>query len=132
MQRLIRIVFSLVALIYLGGMVYQVGYLAYFKIYQDEIIAEHCVNKDKPELECNGHCHLKKELEKTDFTNIDDQSDNRSEPLPQIELDFLVAVFPEMKEDFIIVHDHIYELIWRHDIELCCTNSDPVWHPPRV
>lgn len=26
---------------------------------QDAIAAEFCVNKDKPELQCNGKCHLK-------------------------------------------------------------------------
>lgn len=30
-----------------------------------DAIQELCVNKNKPELECNGSCHLKKELAKT-------------------------------------------------------------------
>ncbi len=32
-----------------------------FKINQD-IFAEICENKDKPEMECNGKCHLKKQI----------------------------------------------------------------------
>ena len=31
---------------------------------QDYIIEFLCINKDKPELQCNGKCHLVKELEK--------------------------------------------------------------------
>ncbi len=29
---------------------------------QSEIIAKHCINKDKPALKCMGHCYLKKQL----------------------------------------------------------------------
>ena len=28
----------------------------------DYIIAKYCVNKDKPEMHCNGKCHLMKQL----------------------------------------------------------------------
>lgn len=31
----------------------------------DYIVNELCVNKDKPELQCNGKCYLMKELSKT-------------------------------------------------------------------
>ncbi len=33
---------------------------------QAEIIAKHCVNKDKPELNCKGHCYLKTQLKSND------------------------------------------------------------------
>jgi len=33
-----------------------------YVVLYDYIKNELCVNKDKPELECNGKCHLKKEL----------------------------------------------------------------------
>lgn len=36
--------------------------MAHFFIYQEEIAAEFCENKEKPELKCDGKCHLKKEL----------------------------------------------------------------------
>jgi len=36
-----------------------------FKINQD-YFASICSNKDKPELNCNGCCHLKKQLEESD------------------------------------------------------------------
>lgn len=37
---------------------------ASFFINQEQIAEELCENKDKPELQCEGHCQLKKELEK--------------------------------------------------------------------
>jgi hypothetical protein len=36
-----------------------------FKINQD-FFAEICENKDKPEMKCNGKCHLKKQIKKQD------------------------------------------------------------------
>ncbi|RYG00576.1 MAG: hypothetical protein EOO02_14605 [Chitinophagaceae bacterium] len=36
-----------------------------YSIRKDFIAATYCVNKDKPELQCFGQCHLKKQLEKT-------------------------------------------------------------------
>lgn len=49
--------------------------LEYFVNY-DYIVKELCVNKAKPELHCNGKCHLAKELAKasdTDSTNATDK-----------------------------------------------------------
>ena len=49
--------------------------LEYFVNY-DYIVNELCVNKAKPELHCNGKCHLAKELAKasaTDSTNSTDK-----------------------------------------------------------
>ena len=44
--------------------------MADFYLNQDEITRELCENKDKPKLKCNGHCQLKKELEKNDSKEV--------------------------------------------------------------
>lgn len=36
-----------------------------FKLNQESIAEAHCINKDKPEMNCDGKCYLKKQLEKT-------------------------------------------------------------------
>lgn len=36
---------------------------------QEAIIKEFCVNKDKPELQCKGKCHLKEVLTNTEDSN---------------------------------------------------------------
>ena len=35
-----------------------------FKIHQESIAEEHCINKDKPEMNCDGKCYLKEQLSK--------------------------------------------------------------------
>lgn len=37
----------------------------HFKLNQESIEQAFCENKGRPELECHGICHLKKELQKT-------------------------------------------------------------------
>ena len=41
---------------------YQLSYFAYYELNIEYITAKYCVNKDKPEMQCNGQCHLMKEL----------------------------------------------------------------------
>ena len=44
-----------------------------FFVNQSEIIELFCINKEQPQLQCNGKCHLAKELVK---------ADNKKETLP--------------------------------------------------
>lgn len=55
------VVISLSVLLHFG-VLWQMGYTAWFYANQVEIAELFCVNKDKPQLQCNGQCHLKKEL----------------------------------------------------------------------
>lgn len=40
--------------------------VVHFKLNQKAIEKEFCVNKAKPELQCHGKCHLKKELQESE------------------------------------------------------------------
>ena len=46
----------------------------HFKLNQDYIEKNYCVNKTKPKLQCQGQCQLKKELQKTSDTNLENLS----------------------------------------------------------
>lgn len=48
---------------------YYVSQLVYYGLNINYIIEKYCVNKDKPELHCNGKCHLAKQLEVIDTKN---------------------------------------------------------------
>lgn len=51
-----------------------VGYTAFWKLNQKAITQEFCVNKAKPQLKCNGKCHLKKQI-----TTIENEKDESSQ-----------------------------------------------------
>ncbi|MEO1031294.1 MAG: hypothetical protein AAFX55_07800 [Bacteroidota bacterium] len=42
------------------------GNVLYYQLNIDYIIETYCINKDQPELQCNGKCHLVKQLSVTD------------------------------------------------------------------
>ena len=46
----------------------------HFKLNQDYIEKNYCVNKTKPKLQCHGQCQLKKELQKTSDTKLENLS----------------------------------------------------------
>ncbi len=64
---------------------YTVGYLLYFQLNVDSIVQKYCVNKDKPQMHCNGKCHLAQQL------NLD--KENNTAPNRAVE-SFLEAFFP--------------------------------------
>ena len=41
---------------------YIAGHIAYYELNIEYITEKFCENKDKPQLQCNGKCHLAKEL----------------------------------------------------------------------
>ena len=80
---------------------YNSAVIGVYELNTSEYIAEFCENQDKPELECNGKCHLSKQL-------VDVQKEPQSnEPptlIPEQELftyqfNFDSKVFSTKKED---------------------------------
>lgn len=56
--------------------------LASYIIQYDYIVNELCVNRDKPNLKCNGKCHLKQQLAKASSEN---QSNGKDYKFPVFE-----------------------------------------------
>lgn len=80
----------------IGSFGYKDALLLDFIIHQDEIAEEFCENKDKPELHCNGKCHISKELK-----NIDQTNSNSVKNKTEISIDFSwflgIQLFSELK-----------------------------------
>jgi len=74
--------------VYAIAMLSQVVTIGYFYSNQDEIIENYCINKDKPELHCEGQCHLTKQLV---VFQGDDLEQNKSFPKAKSFLIFLLA-----------------------------------------
>ncbi len=60
---MVQITSFLLVFSFLIGMFSQSYLIISFYINRAKITEKHCVNKDKPELQCEGQCHLKKQLE---------------------------------------------------------------------
>ena len=44
------------------------GIVVWYESNKTQIAAEFCVNKDNPDMECNGQCHMKKQLNKVEVS----------------------------------------------------------------
>ncbi len=76
------------------------GTIAIFQFNQTEIIENFCLNKDRPELNCDGHCYLAKQLksleEKEKKANSERISHNPSLDLID-QINFFSFQFPILK-----------------------------------
>lgn len=73
-----------------------------YEVNKSEIIQEFCVNMDKPELKCEGTCHMKKMM-------ITEESEQKNEPkvlIPQTILFF--NLFPIEIENTVSEHKNFY------------------------
>jgi hypothetical protein len=90
----------------------KMGIMAGYVLEYNQYVTVLCENRDKPEMKCNGQCHLTKELKA-----VDEPADAKgATPIPsqlQTELIFLpsadlltLATFPEPRSKWIIVNEN--------------------------
>ena len=80
----------LLMLVLATQVLHKAAFIAYFKINRAYIIQQHCVNKSKPELKCDGKCHLKKYLAQS---SLEEDVPEENEPVPSFPgLEFLKNV----------------------------------------
>ena len=104
---------------------YNVGNIAYYELNIDYIIENYCVNKEKPELQCNGKCHLKNQLAVTDTKG--EQSFVNS-----LFKTFVPVYFQEYKSISFIKNDIIVLNNWAYSNAFNSIYSDQLDHPPQV
>ena len=89
---------------------------------QEYIAQNLCENKDKPELKCNGHCHLNKALEK------DNEQENKTLIKDKQEVTLFVS---QIKFPIEIETESILEKIYFHYNDKRAINLPlSIFHPP--
>jgi hypothetical protein len=100
--------------------------IANFYLNQDEIIEAFCENKEKPELNCNGNCHLSKELNKQidKVPNQEKNNLNLSVFLPRAYNDIKLVELkhPKLKKNYNSYYINNYHYVV----------MDNILHPPQV
>ena len=99
----------------------------WFWVNQAEITELFCINKKKPELECNGKCHLKKtlETESGDFSGFPG--------LPSFEERFDIQALPvveALNDQTSLPSTEV--LPWHYQFDYDFSPSVFVFHPPKV
>lgn len=97
-----------------------------YVINYDYITKELCENKEKPEMECNGKCHLKKELADAS------ESENSTLPSEKKQNNTIEILFLESIESFQLTSNN--ELIQKNNFNYTALyahlESCVIFHPP--
>ncbi len=110
-------------ILYIAAMLRPVMPLANYLINQDYIAEFLCINKDKPELECNGKCYLAKQLKEV--------SEEKEKNLPSIQMeeypigiiDFTVFLSEKPFIEFLKCNSHYFN-------NYKSSYLNQVFHPP--
>ena len=92
----------------------RLGWEIWFKVNQEQIIAEKCENKAIPMLHCNGKCYLSKQLEKLEQKEQNHNSKTnpfnsnlKFEYIPTpLEIKYLLAEFETKEKQFFLAKIH--------------------------
>ncbi len=95
-----------------------------YAIDYEVIVAEKCVNKDNPEMKCNGMCHLKKQVEQQEPV-----SKPKEMPGSFAYYDFLQCAWgDEIDIDF--TFDQSIRTLFNKEFDLLKGVDLSHWHPP--
>lgn len=118
-----NIAFVLFLLVVFKPIVPLMEYIAFYDYFKNEL----CINRDKPQLECNGKCHLDKEMSKASDTDrpISDKKDYRV----QVETTLLFCLSIEGYDLF--RHINFQSIVNLLYLNLYRFNTiDEMFHPP--
>lgn len=121
----VKKVFSFIfLLLFLSASLHHATLLGIYLLNQDFITETFCVNKDKPELSCNGKCHLKDMAAMAE----DNQAANS-----QLSIEFtMLPVFFERTEVY-IPKPMVNSMNISHVIQvLLASYQDGAFHPPEI
>ena len=90
-----------------------------------------CVNKDKPEMHCNGKCHLKKQLKKANNLPEKQQQEQPQTP-PPLKSDPVITVLFLHKYQEILIQSCkkviVPYIIIHYNFEFVSS----IFHPPKI
>ena len=94
-------------MLYMLAMVQPILPLIEYNVNKEYIASVLCENRDKPQLDCQGKCYLKKQIQKTK------KSDSHEHPIPQIDLSkypvSLISNYTYKLNEVIIIPDNNFQ-----------------------
>ncbi|MGO3183846.1 MAG: hypothetical protein ACTIJ9_13550 [Aequorivita sp.] len=97
-----------------------------YAVFYDYIKNELCVNKDKPEMECNGKCYLKKELAKAS----DSERDQDKHHIPTFENQIVFCEINIFRIPFSFSNETVLEPVFTYNKIYSYSFSKLIFRPP--
>lgn len=123
--------YRIFAILQLGIMVFYLGrpilpYIEY-AVFKDYIVKNLCVNRDKPKSCCQGKCHLKKQIEKSNESGDNENNSSNKKVINQEVKEFIASLVVIPKAIAISISRTIYD-----EITITVQVSSSVFVPPKV
>lgn len=115
----------MILLISLNGMGYTLIQV-HFYLDREQITALHCINKEKPELECNGKCELGKRL-----SSAKDQTESEAQiTLEELNLTYLAK---SKEANLLLIQEGIHQIRHtpRYQMPYSMDLGMNFFHPPQ-
>lgn len=90
-----QILFSMILLVFSYQHFNNLFQFVDYKMNEEEIILEFCVNKDKPEMQCDGKCHLAKKMSLEPELNVTVNSKTQKKEMPRNKIRFVEEIYFE-------------------------------------
>ena len=98
-----------------------------YQVNKDYIIENYCINKEKPEMKCNGKCHMKKMLSKTK------ESEQESFPAGTINFKSVSYILPQINKEVLFKNKPSISSNTKYRELLRNTHYFiDIFHPPKV
>lgn len=108
--------------------VYYLGCLAYYGLNINAIIEQYCVNKENPQLQCDGKCFLAQQLNEASDSN-EDHSSKFLNSLFESFIPVYISVNPEIKFHNFYVQTP-YEKVFGHPNDYKFLSESNNFKPP--
>ena len=120
--------FPVIAILLVAVVTFSSSYKSFirfsYEINKLEIIEKFCINKDKPDLKCDGKCHLKATLDKVDEDN---NMSNEAESSSQNQLLLFKVDFNSIK---VTAFTKGIKLISKYNNLYSYLTQASIFHPP--
>ena len=101
--------------------------VSFYEVNKEYITKIYCINKEKPELKCDGKCHMKKMIKKSE------KKEQESFPEGTLELKVLTFVKSDFNQNFSTINKlkELNKTIYSEHLHGVLSFAD-IFHPPQV
>lgn len=108
------------------GMFWQFSVITYFYLNQEAITDQYCVNKNEPEKNCHGKCHLEKVL------NLTTENVNEEPQTFKTNVLLIFQSFEELNENPFFISASFEKINFPYLFSVKTFQLDKIYTPPKV
>jgi hypothetical protein len=126
-EQIKNIFFRTVSIVLVLGISFQtiskLAYIVSYSVNKNYIAKNHCENRGKPKMNCNGKCHLKKQLAQVEKNESQGKTDSKEK---------WEDLYCTSFHSFFFLKENLVVCIFNYQKDLLNSQPHAVFHPPCV